>query len=331
MSLEVRTSHASPLAFPLPPARGGDQLEIPLEFGDNRELADALTDAERFRSRSRAWRFLRKPLAGTLLSAYHFFPRLGPRRVRARLFTGQQMSGVLPEYLFEPSLTRIMLSLLRPGMVFADVGAQFGYYSVLAHRLVGAAGRVFAFEPTPRTYAVLHDNVRRMSNVVAEPLAAFSSAGQLTLHDFGATYCGLNSILPHPRLTAEFGSRLEGRPFKVASVRLDDYFGALGISPGFIKIDVENAELDVLRGMEGLLRNARPAISVETGDYSWTGAPQTRESIKFLLNRGYRCLEYADGKLVPHRERSAYAYDNLLFLPLPRQGTSQPPLGALPH
>jgi FkbM family methyltransferase len=308
-----------------PPERLLDE-GIPFDFGENQALADALADGERFRSKSRRWKFLHKPLAGALLSVYGLLPRLAPLKVRARLFTGQVMTGVLPEYLshevylngfFEAPLTRILLAHVRPGMVFVDVGAQFGYYSVLAHRLVGPTGRVFAFEPTPRTYSVLRQNVDRLSNVVAEPIAASSSAGELTLHDFGATNCGLNSILPHPRVVAEQGARLKGRPFVVASIRLDDYFDERGIRPSFVKIDVETAELDVLQGMEGLLRLARPAITLETGDYAWTGGRQSRDCVRFLLERGYRCLEYAGGKLVPHREKSTYGNDNLLFLPLP--------------
>ena len=313
---------------------------IQFDFGENQGLADALAAGERFRSKSKAWRFLHKPVAGTLLSVYGFLPRLTPMKVRARLFSGQVMTGVLPEYLshevylngfFEAPLTRILLAHLRPGMVFVDVGAQFGYYSVLAHRLVGPTGRVFAFEPTPRTYSVLRQNVDRLSNVVAEPVAASSSAGRLTLHDFGATNCGLNSILPHPRVVAEEGRQLKGTPFQVASVRLDDYFGERGIHPSFVKIDVETAEFDVLQGMEEVLRTARPAISVETGDYGWTGGRQSRDCVRFLLDRGYRCLEYVDGTLLPHREKSTYGSDNLLFLPLEGQGTVQPSPGPLAH
>jgi FkbM family methyltransferase len=270
-------------------------------------------------------RLLRKPVAGTLVGLYRLFPWLPPVRVRARLFSGQTMTVVLPELLswetylhgfFEPELTRILLALLRPGMVFADVGAQYGYYSVLAHRLVGPTGRVFAFEPTPRTHAVLRRNASRLPNVVAEQVAVYSSAGVLPIHDFGPAYSGLNSVMPFPRVAKEQASGLHGRPFQVRSVRLDDYFGQLGLTPDFVKIDVEAAEISVLQGMEALLANARPAVSVETGDYGWTGAVESRESVRYLLDRGYRCLESRAGRLVPHRQKSSYGYDNLLFLPV---------------
>jgi hypothetical protein len=80
-------------------------------------------------------------------------------------------------------------------------------------------------------------------------------------------------------------------------VRLDDYLAERGITPDFVKIDVESAEIYVLRGMENLLATTRPAVSVETGDYAWTGAGDTRECIRFLLDRGYRCF-------FQHKDRS---------------------------
>jgi FkbM family methyltransferase len=299
-------------------------LSVALDFGPNVDLAAALADCERYRSSSRAARLLRKPIPATIIALYRLLPWLPTLRVRARLFSGQTLGAILPEYLsretylhgfFEAPLTRILLSQLRPGMVFADVGAQFGYYSVLAEGLVGPTGRVFAFEPTPTTYSILRENVSGFRNVVAENLAVYSSAGVLTLHDFGGAHAGLNSVLPHPRVAREEAERLQGRRFEARSVRLDDYFGERGIKPDFVKIDVESAEIYVLRGMEDLLANVRPAVSVETGDYGWTGAGATRECIRFLLERGYQCFEYGAGRLMPHRQKSSYGYDNLLFLP----------------
>jgi FkbM family methyltransferase len=237
------------------------------------------------------------------------------------------MTVVLPEYLsrecylhgfFEPPLTRMLLSQLRPGMVFADVGAQYGYYSVLAQRLVGPTGRVFAFEPTPQTYSVLAQNVAGLGNVVAENLAVHSTPGVITIHDFGPAHSGLNSMLSSPRVSERAASRLRAKRFEVRCVRLDEYFAERGIKPDFVKVDVESAEIHVLRSMENLLATVRPAVSVETGDYGAAGAGQTRDCIRYLVDRGYECFEYGPGGLVPHSEKSTYGYDNLLFLPAGR-------------
>lgn len=296
-----------------------------LEGGPNFHLVAALSDREAFRAKSRVGRLLRRPLAGTVVLLYRRLPWIPPMRVRARLFTGQSFSVVLPELLsrevylhgfFEAPLTRMLLSLLRPGMVFADVGSQYGYYSVLAHRLVGPTGRVFAFEPAPQTYSVLKENVAGLKNVVAENLAVYSTAGVVAIHDFGPAHSGLNSLLPQPRVAPDEASRLKPKRIDIPSVRLDDYFADRRIAPDFVKIDVESMEIHVLKSMERLLRDVRPAVSVEIGDLGVIGAGESRECVRFLLDRGYRCLEYRDGTLVPHHERATYEHDNLLFVPI---------------
>ena len=296
-----------------------------LDFGPNRRFADFLSDAERFRARSRPSRLIRRPIAGTVVSLVRMFPSLPPLEARARLFTGQSMTVVLPELLsrevylhgfFEASLTRILLSLLRPGMVVADVGAQYGYYTVLAHHLVGRAGRVFAFEPTPTTYSILKKNVAGRAGVVAEDIAAYSEPGVVRIHDFGQAHSGLNSLLPDPRVSPEAAKTLRATHVDVNAVRLDDYFAERGLSPDFVKIDVESVEIHVLRGMDRLLRGARPVISVEVGDLGVAGAGESGECIRHLEERGYRCFEYRDGGLRPVAARAKYEHDNLLFLPV---------------
>jgi FkbM family methyltransferase len=296
-----------------------------LDFGPHQHLADALSDAERFRARSRVGRFARRPAAGSVVSAFRMFPSLPPLKRRAHLFTGQPFTVVLPELLsrevylhgfFEAPLTRILLALLRPDMVFADVGAQYGYYSVLAHRLVGRGGRVFAFEPTPTTYSVLRENVAGLPGVVAEDIAANSTAGVVRMHDFGQAHSGLNSLLPQPRVSKEEARTLRAKGFDVQSVRLDDYFAARGVDPDFVKIDVESAEIHVLTGMDRLLREARPIVSVEVGDLDVAGAGESGACIRFLEERGYRCLEYRAGGLHPVEARARYEHDNLLFVPM---------------
>jgi FkbM family methyltransferase len=251
-------------------------------------------------------------------------PSLPPLRLRARLFTGQPFTVVLPELLsrevylhgfFEAPLTRILLAHLRPGMVFADVGAQYGYHSVLAHRLVGRGGRVFAFEPTPATYSVLKENVAGLAGVVAEDIAAYSEPGMVRMHDFGQAHSGLNSLLAAPRVSAEEARTLRAKGFDVRAVRLDDYFAARGITPDFVKIDVESVEIHVLQGMDHLLRSARPIVSVEVGDLGIAGAGASGECIRYLEDRGYRCFEYRAGGLHPVGARARYEHDNLLFLP----------------
>ena len=92
------------------------------------------------------------------------------KQMKATLFWGEDMNVVLPEIVscflhrygfFEPDLTKIFLMHLKPGQTFFDVGTHFGYYSMLASKLVGHEGQVHGFEPTPGTYKILHSNLSK--------------------------------------------------------------------------------------------------------------------------------------------------------------------------
>ena len=86
---------------------------------------------------------------------------------KARLVWGDEMTVVYPEIaslgisrygFFAEGLTRLLLSHLKPGMAFLDVGAQLGYFTMLAAWLVGETGQVHSFEPTPSTFELLNLN-----------------------------------------------------------------------------------------------------------------------------------------------------------------------------
>src|SRR3954466_14688534 len=89
--------------------------------------------------------------------------------------------------IWEPNLTSWLEGRLRPGDVFVDVGANVGYFPLLASRLVGTEGRVVAVEPFPRTNAVLRRNVAAsgVENVRVEDVAVWDSSAELEL--FGAS------------------------------------------------------------------------------------------------------------------------------------------------
>lgn len=91
--------------------------------------------------------------------------------------------------LWDPSETAWLSWRLRPGMTFVDVGAHVGYFSVMASRRVGAAGRVLAFEPEPGNFALLEENLRRngCTNATAHAAAVGARGGTVELHLAAAT------------------------------------------------------------------------------------------------------------------------------------------------
>ena len=99
------------------------------------------------------------------------------------------MSVVLPEMiscqlyvygLFDELVTGMALRAGRQGDVVLDVGAHFGYFTLLFSRLVGKSGRIVSLDPTPSTFAVLQRNTAHLSNVTRLKVAASRHNGSLT-------------------------------------------------------------------------------------------------------------------------------------------------------
>jgi FkbM family methyltransferase len=155
----------------------------------------------------------------------------------------------------EPGLRDILLPRLLPGAFFVDVGANIGLYTVAAGYAVGRSGHVLAVEPTPRTAEVLAQNVRlnglmELGVVTIAQVAAGEAPGRARL----ATHIedsGHNSLYP----TGD-----EDEDVEVDVVPLDDLVPE-GSQVDVVKIDVEGAELAVLRGMRHMAA-ANPNIVV---------------------------------------------------------------------
>ncbi|MGH9278887.1 MAG: FkbM family methyltransferase [Acidimicrobiales bacterium] len=251
------------------------------------------------------------------------------RTVTCTLFDGQRLTVVRPEIVgdalcrdgrIEPALTRVLLDHLRPGDVFVDVGAQYGYFTVLAARAVGPTGRVVAFEPGRRTLPLLARNVAGRANVVVEPCAVHAGPGTAELHDFGPEYSALNTVLAGARVPAHERARLRAHTYPVPTVALDGYCATHDLHPDMVKIDAEGAETSILRGMARILREGAPLVAVEAGDYEGMASPPTAESIDLMEAMGYRCFDHDGRGMRPHERRRTYGYGNLFFLKDPGTG-----------
>ena len=157
----------------------------------------------------------------------------------------------------ERAVQAALVEHLRPGMTFYDVGANIGFFSLLAARLVGKSGRVVAFEADPEIAARLRENAARngfswiaveQQAVCAEPRDVFFQRADAA----ASPDRGLGHIVKHEVAGA----------IRVAGVSLDDYTWTES-APNFVKCDVEGAEVEVFRGAERLLREKHPAILCE--------------------------------------------------------------------
>jgi FkbM family methyltransferase len=157
----------------------------------------------------------------------------------------------------ETAVQRILAERIRPGMVFYDLGANIGLFSLLAARLVGAGGKVFSFEPDASVAARLRLNVARngFKNVTVVEAGVWSTSGNMNfvVADPSSPDHGLG------KLTAG-DDAVSGSPIKC--IALDD-FVQTAAAPDAIKCDVEGAEVEVFRGAEKQLQANRPWIICE--------------------------------------------------------------------
>jgi FkbM family methyltransferase len=155
--------------------------------------------------------------------------------------------------------TALFKKLLGPGMVFVDVGANWGYFTLLASQLVGNSGRVISLEPDPRPFDLLHANVSRngLSQVAIRQVAAANHQGVLTLVGYSEEdgNFGTSSIVGHS----------QSRHFEVPAAPLDSLLRSNDVTlVHLVKIDVEGAEDLVLAGMiEGLMGQLYKCVLLE--------------------------------------------------------------------
>jgi FkbM family methyltransferase len=183
----------------------------------------------------------------------------------------------------ELPLQQALSDCLRPGDVFYDVGANVGFFSVIAARLVGPAGKVYSFEPVPENAAFVLRNahLNQMSHIDLRQVAIASQCGQggLTL----AAYSGgaaLTSVTRPPDATETIAVETTTIDYLVFSENLR--------APATVKIDVEGAEMEVLRGMTRTMSEVRPVIVYEIDDALESGFRKKYEvCAAFLEQRGY--------------------------------------------
>jgi FkbM family methyltransferase len=252
------------------------------------------------------------------------------RRSSAPTFWGGQMQVVFPELVstfiyrwgfFESDLSTLLSLYLHPGQTVFDIGAHFGYMTLLCAESVGPTGHVHSFEPTPSTFEILKLNAGSKKNVTLNNAAVSSEPGQLQFVDFGVRRSAWNSAAGS-RLDAETVDRLKPKPFTAKAVSIDSYVDETGAKPDFVKIDAEKAERFILQGAERTLRRERPVISLEVGDEPGTPPGEMSvNNLRHLIERDYRLFTIRGRDLVPQDPKGQYDSGNVICMPAERKLT----------
>lgn len=246
---------------------------------------------------------------GPILPNLWFFHSLvqecgGRVATRATLGNGMRVKTFLGDMIgchiwhsgwYEPHVIEVVKSHLQSDVCFFDIGANVGQYTLMAAPFVK---EVHSFEPAPDVFRLLSWNVlhNRLSNVHLNQAAVSAGDGTATIYESSAANTGASSLQP--------AGILRSQEHPVRCVSLDDYVRswpvAIGSGKVVMKIDVEGAELLVLKGASHLL-DSRPLLILEIIDelqrnFGSSGA----ELVTFLKDRGYTLYSLTENGLATY-------------------------------
>ncbi len=214
------------------------------------------------------------------------------------------IDAVLGKY--EPPLQQAFLNHLKPGDVVYDIGANVGFFTILAAKLVGSSGKVYAFEPAPENVAIVRRNLKQnnFSHVTVIEKAVFSSTGTAEL--LLAKYAGghtLATVGTPPDLDGSLAVQLVSIDYLVDRQEIEP--------PKFVKIDVEGAEIEVLKGMSQTISQFKPTIIYEVDDETKEALLAKKREIELFLEN----LNYKITLLDKSYSQITWNVENLLAMP----------------
>ncbi len=194
--------------------------------------------------------------------------------VSTTLFFGRKMTIALPAatdiYLTggkshpsEVRLARFLIKSLHAGNSFMDIGAHYGYFTLLAAELVGHSGMVRSFEPASDSFNILSRNVADRKNITVFPVAVSDGVVNVAFYEFENMQSEYNSMEIGQFESEGWFKRKVPRKVSVPATTIDMVTEETGFRPDIIKVDVEGAEDKVVMGGQGFLQSRAPVIILE--------------------------------------------------------------------
>lgn len=298
------------------------------------ELMQQLQQVQRLATSGKAARALHHPLR--YLNAMAFLKMVYPRTHRgvfkkATTFFGQTMELLLPAatdiYLTggkthdsEIRLAAYMIRTIKPGQVYIDIGAHFGYYTLLAAKLAGTGGKVYAFEAARNTFGVLNRNVSGQPHIKGIHNAVSDVNETISFYEFPVLYSEYNSMNVGQFENEAWISKYQPTQTEVKAVRLDDFIKKEQVIPVFIKIDVEGAEDKVIAGGLETFKTHSPIVVMEFLSQERLNGPH-HKAAEMLKGLGYNTFIIdKDGNPEPVGNIGSYfagngiESDNIVFI-----------------
>jgi FkbM family methyltransferase len=277
---------------------------------DKKTLLSNINNVEKIASASKLMRMLGRPIRyihAILFREITYKRTKKEKELICKTFFGTDMKILLPSstdiYLTggkshnsEIRLAKYISSTLTENDIFLDIGAHYGYFSLLASSIVGEGGHVISFEAAPKTFRILNDNASKIRNMAVHNNAVSDAEGTLSFYEFPNLYSEYNTLDVSQFENEEWYKNTKPQEVKIESVILDDFLND-NIKPQLIKIDVEGAEYKVIRGMKNHLQNNTPVIIMEYLSAD-RGNKEHKDAESLLQSLGYTTyIISSEGKL----------------------------------
>ena len=264
------------------------------------------------------WKYLRYALSELIKK---------PLLVKGKVFWGEDFYGYLPDVRYialfgildvsEIKLTKFFIKSLKYNSVFFDIGASYGFYSLLATQLI-TKGEIHSFEPTPSTFELLSKNLLNKNRVFLNQIALFNQEGEMDFYENKVGKSGLNTF-NLSNIKSVFNPSLF-KQIRVKASTLDKYCLSHP-KPTFVKIDVEGTEGNVIEGAVKTLESGNPVIAMEVWRKPLNNEGHLK-AIEILGKLGYRPHSIdSNGELIklreidPEKDITALS-DNFVFIKL---------------
>jgi len=222
----------------------------------------------------------------------------------------------------EIRLAKFLILNLNDSDHFLDVGAHFGYFTLLGSEIVGVKGKVFSYEPASKSFNILKANVSFIENISIFNKAVSSSNNKVRFFEFPTPYSEFNSSEITQFEKEEWFKGSQPVKTEVEATTIDQIINEFDFKPHIIKIDVEGSEYEVIKGGEEFFKTGFPSIVIEYLEQSRHNKTH-RKAAEFLRSIGYTSnlikkdgtLERVD-KIEDHLSTNGLESDNIVFTKL---------------
>lgn len=248
--------------------------------------------------------------------------------VKVPVFCGDKMHVVTDEIVSrqlisfgysEPEIIALMLTKLKDGDTFVDVGTHYGFEAMVGSKIVGKADSVIAFEPNPTSFKIAKMNLKA-DNISLNNLAVGDYEGVVNMNAYDIYSSAMNSVTSNTDFVDNPWVRSkDGKVIEMKLTTLDVFLNNRTKPVNFIKCDVEGFEVNVIKGAATLIATDRPLIVLESdfrSDGKTTERLQGLISLMATFNYSPYDFDFKNGALIIDKIGSVIVgHPNVLFMP----------------